>query len=86
MTQTTHQPTVSIGRTTNDQATVGAGCVGRRVGDTGLVHFDKGLNAEECIDAEECIRQGLEDAKSGKLRPVREFFAEFEAKHGISCD
>jgi hypothetical protein len=35
------------------------------------------------VDTEEGIRQGLEDAKKGKLRPVREFFAEFEAKHGI---
>ena len=35
-------------------------------------------------DAAEGIRQGLEDAKQGKLRPVREFFAEFEADRGIS--
>ena len=34
-------------------------------------------------DAEEGIRQGLEDAKKGKTRPAREFFAEFEAAHGI---
>jgi prevent-host-death family protein len=34
-------------------------------------------------DAEEGIRQGLEDAKKGKTRPTREFFAEFEATHGI---
>jgi prevent-host-death family protein len=32
---------------------------------------------------EEGIRQGLEDAKNGRSRPVREFFKEFEAKHGI---
>ena len=31
----------------------------------------------------EGIRQGLEDAKKGKTRPAREFFAEFEVKHGI---
>jgi len=30
-------------------------------------------------DAREGIRQGLEDARNGKLRPAREFFAEFEA-------
>ncbi len=35
-------------------------------------------------DAEEGIRQGLEDEKNGRLRPAREFFAEFEAAHGIS--
>ena len=31
------------------------------------------------LDAREGIRQGLEDARNGKLRPAREFFAEFEA-------
>jgi len=35
-------------------------------------------------DAQEGIRQGLEDAKKGKVRPAREFFADFEARHGIS--
>ncbi len=34
-------------------------------------------------DAREGIRQGLEDLKEGKVRPAREFFAEFEARHGI---
>ena len=38
------------------------------------------------VDAEESIRQGLEDEKNGRLRPAREFFAEFEARHGISHD
>ena len=37
-------------------------------------------------DAEEGIRQGLEDEKNGRLQPIREFFAEFEAKYGISHD
>jgi prevent-host-death family protein len=35
-------------------------------------------------DAAEGIRQGLEDARQGKSRPAREFFAEFEATHGLS--
>ena len=35
-------------------------------------------------DAEEGIRQGLENAKEGKLRPARQFFDDFEAAHGIS--
>lgn len=34
-------------------------------------------------DVEEGIRQGLLDAKQGKMRPAREFFAEFEAERGI---
>lgn len=35
-------------------------------------------------DAAEGIRQGLENAKEGKLRPARQFFDEFDAAHGIS--
>ena len=34
-------------------------------------------------DVQEGIRQGLEDVKNGKVRPVREFLNEFEAKRGI---
>jgi len=34
-------------------------------------------------DAKEGIRQGLEDAREGRMRPVEEFFKEFEARHGI---
>ena len=34
-------------------------------------------------DAKEGIRQGLDDAENGRLQPIREFFAEFEAEHGI---
>jgi prevent-host-death family protein len=34
-------------------------------------------------DAGEGIRQGLEDAREGRLRPAKEFFEEFEARHGI---
>ena len=35
-------------------------------------------------DAEEGIRQGLEDVKKGNKRPAREFFDEFEATLGIA--
>ncbi len=35
------------------------------------------------VDAGEGIRQGLEDAGKGKIRPAKEFFDEFEAEHGI---
>jgi predicted transcriptional regulator len=34
-------------------------------------------------DGREGIRQGLEDAEKGRMRPVEEFFKEFEDKHGI---
>jgi hypothetical protein len=35
-------------------------------------------------DAAEGIRQGLEDVRKGRVRSAKEFFAEFEVKHGIS--
>ena len=41
------------------------------------------LDIAALADAQEGIRQGLEDAKQGKVRPAREFFGEFEAKRGI---
>jgi len=35
-------------------------------------------------DAHEGIRQGLAQAKAGEGRDIEDFFAEFEAAHGIS--
>jgi hypothetical protein len=34
-------------------------------------------------DPAEGIRQGLEDVRNGRVRPVSEFFRELEAKHGL---
>jgi prevent-host-death family protein len=48
--------------------------------------YQRLLDIAAQADAEEGIRQGLEDARRGKLQPVREFFAEFEAAHGIRVD
>jgi prevent-host-death family protein len=45
--------------------------------------YQRLLDIAARADAEEGIRQGLEDARSGRVRPAREFFAEFEATHGI---
>jgi prevent-host-death family protein len=45
--------------------------------------YQRLLDIAARADAEEGIRQGLEDAKQGKGRPAREFFADFEAEHGI---
>ncbi len=45
--------------------------------------YQRLLDIAASADPEEGIRQGLEDAKQGKVRPAREFFAEFEATHGI---
>jgi prevent-host-death family protein len=46
--------------------------------------YQRLLDIAAHADAEEGIRQGLENAKEGKLRPARQFFDEFEAAHGIS--
>lgn len=45
--------------------------------------YQRLLDIAARADADEGIRQGLADVKQGKLRPAREFFAEFEAEHGI---
>ena len=45
--------------------------------------YQRLLDIAARADAAEGIRQGLEDAKKGKVRPAREFFGEFEAEHGI---
>ncbi len=41
------------------------------------------LDLASLADARVGIRQGLEDARAAKTRPVRDFFAEFEAKNDI---
>ena len=46
--------------------------------------YQRLLDIAARADVLEGIRQGLEEAKRGKGRDVEEFFAEFEAKHGIS--
>jgi prevent-host-death family protein len=45
--------------------------------------YQRLLDIAARADAGEGIRQGLDDAKKGKLRPARQFFAEFEAGHGL---
>ena len=45
--------------------------------------YQRLLDIAARADAGEGIRQGLEDARKGRVRPAREFFAEFEASHGI---
>jgi prevent-host-death family protein len=46
--------------------------------------YQRLLDIAARADAEEGIRQGLEDERSGRLQPIREFFAEFEAARGLS--
>ena len=43
--------------------------------------YQRLLDLAARADAGEGIRQGLEDVRKGKVRPAREFFAEFEATH-----
>jgi prevent-host-death family protein len=46
--------------------------------------YQRLLDIAARADAREGIRQGLEQARQGKGRDADEFFAEFEAAHGIS--
>jgi prevent-host-death family protein len=46
--------------------------------------YQRLLDIAARADVEEGMRQGLEDAKKGKVRPAREFLDDFEAEHGIS--
>ena len=46
--------------------------------------YQRLLDIAAAADANEGIRQGLEQARQGRGRDAEEFFAEFEAGHGIS--
>jgi prevent-host-death family protein len=45
--------------------------------------YQRLLDIAAAADSREGIRQGLEDVRHGRTRPAREFFVEFEAKHGL---
>jgi hypothetical protein len=45
--------------------------------------YQRLLDIAARADAEEGIRQGLDDVAHGRTRPAREFFEDFEAKNGI---
>lgn len=46
--------------------------------------YQRLLDAAASADVKEGIRQGAEHARRGRIRPVRDFFEEFEAKDGLS--
>jgi len=46
--------------------------------------YQRLLDIAARADVYEGIRQGLEEARQAKGRDIEEFFAEFEAAHGIS--
>jgi hypothetical protein len=59
-------------------------CVLEEVGAVAVKRVtDSQLDIAARADAQEGIRQGLEDARKGRVRPARQFFAEFEATHGM---
>lgn len=45
--------------------------------------YQRLLDIAAQADAEEGIRQGLQDVSEGRVRPAKEFFEEFEGRHGI---
>jgi prevent-host-death family protein len=45
--------------------------------------YQRLLDIAAQADIGEGIRRGLEDVKEGRIRPAREFFAEFEARHDV---
>jgi prevent-host-death family protein len=45
--------------------------------------YQRLLDVAAQADAAEGIRQGLKDVREGRVRPAREFFCEFEVRHGI---
>ncbi|MGD1098700.1 MAG: type II toxin-antitoxin system Phd/YefM family antitoxin [Bryobacteraceae bacterium] len=45
--------------------------------------YQRLLDIAARADTREGIRQGLDDAKQRKVRPARQFFADFETEHGI---
>jgi prevent-host-death family protein len=45
--------------------------------------YQRLLDIAAQADAGEGIRQALEDIREGRVRPAREFFDDFEARHGI---
>jgi prevent-host-death family protein len=45
--------------------------------------YQRLLDIAAQADAEEGIRQGLEDVAKGRARPVREFLDSFRREHGI---
>jgi prevent-host-death family protein len=47
--------------------------------------YQRLLDIAASANAEEGIRQGLEDVKQGKVRPAREFFADLETARGMRC-
>lgn len=44
------------------------------------------LDQKEHLETIAGIRRGLEDARQGKVRPAREYFAEFMETNGIKAD
>ena len=46
--------------------------------------YQRLLDLAAQADAQEGIRQGLEDARKGRMRAARQFFSEFESSHDLA--
>lgn len=46
--------------------------------------YQRLLDIAAQANAEEGMRQGLEESREGRVRPAKKFFDEFEDRHGIS--
>jgi prevent-host-death family protein len=46
--------------------------------------YQRLLDLAASVDTAEGIRQGVDDVRKGKIRSAKEFFKEFEARHGLS--
>ena len=45
--------------------------------------YQRLLDLAASVDASEGIRQGMDDVRKGKIRSAKEFFEEFEVRHGL---
>jgi len=70
---------VSAGRAPAEGASIGD-----KMLDITAAEYQRLLDIAAQAEVREGIRQGLEDARAGRLRPAEEFFEEFEALHGLS--
>jgi hypothetical protein len=65
----------------------GSTAVSVRMKTASVVHISEAdqrqIDIAARLDAKDGIRQGLEDAKNGRVRTAKEFFDEFEARNGI---
>jgi hypothetical protein len=45
--------------------------------------YQRLLDIAAAANANEGVRQGVDDVRQGKIRPIRNFFSEFENRYGL---